>query len=292
MKKAKKIFLILLLLKCSNPLLADNNYSIEELLKIYINSNDTVKSLNYLSVSYGISNFLFGNRFKDDLSNNYVSKIEYGFYRDRFFDEFNILSFSSEFVYLENISSHFKPQIIEKGELTVDGWNFGFGLNNGYGYKISNSYNLLLEHISAINWNRIDFEVLSKDTNLLYLQKKYDEKYKFGYLFAAGISFYANDRIIIGTKYSQNIIFNNVNTKDFLNILLFDNLFQFWIELFDPVLRDKFKEYYPLLKFLYKNSISITFSNLRKTKESFPLGDHNSPLNINNFSINISCIFE
>ncbi len=87
MKKAKKIFLILSLLIYFNPLLADNNYSIEELLKIYINSNDTVKSLNYLSVSYGISNLLFGNRFKDDFSNNYVSKIEYGFYRDRFFDE-------------------------------------------------------------------------------------------------------------------------------------------------------------------------------------------------------------
>ncbi|MEJ5244240.1 MAG: hypothetical protein WHV28_00860 [Bacteroidota bacterium] len=287
--------MILSLLIYFNPLLADNNYSIEELLKIYINSNDTVKSLNYLSVSYGISNLLFGNRFKDDFSNNYVSKIEYGFYRDRFFDEFNILSFSSGFVYLENISSHFKPQKIEKvekGELTVDGWNFGFGLNNGYGYNISNSYNLLLEHISAINWNRIDFEVLSRDTNLLYLQKKYDEKYKFGYLYSAGISFQANNKIIIGTKYSQNIIFNDVNTKDFLKMLLFDNLFQFWIELFDPVLRDKFKEYYPLLKFLYKNSISITFSNLRKTKESFPFGDHNIPLNINNATIHISYIFE
>lgn len=292
MKKAKKIFLILSLLICFNPLLADNNYSIEDLLKIYIKSNDTVKSLNYLSVSYGISNLLFGNKFKDDFSNNYVSKIEYGFYRNRFFDKFNIISHSSEFAYIENISSHFRPPKIEKGELTVDGWDFGFGLNNGYGYKISNSYNLLLEHISAVNWNRIDFEVLSNDTNLLYLQKKYDEKYKFGYLFATGISFQANNKIIIGTKYSQNIIFNDANTKDFLKMLLFDNLLQFWIELFDPVLRDKFKEYYPLLKFLYKNSISITFSNLRKTKEIFPFGGHNIPLNINNVTINISYIFE
>lgn len=275
-----------------SPLIAKKNYSFDELINIYLNAKDTIRSYNFINCSYGISNLFFDNKLREKFSNSYISKIEYGFCRYRTFDDFKIISHSSEFAYLENVSSHFKPKMIGKGKLTVDGWNFGFGLNNGYGYVISNSFFLLLEHISAINWNRIDFEVLSNDTNLRLLQKKYDEKYKFGYLFSTGISFKANNQIILGTEYTHNIVFNNVTTKEFVKMLLFDNLFQFWIELLDPILREKYREYYPLVKFLYKNSISITLWQLRKTNESFPFGNHKIPLNINKLSINISYIFE
>ncbi len=292
MKMTYIILVLITLLTNFNPLFAEKNYSISELLSIYINANDTVKSFNFISVSYGISNIYFENKLQEKFSNSYICKIDYGFCRNKKFDEFRIISHSSEFAYLESISSHFKPKMIEKGELTVDGWNFGFGLNNGYGYVITASTSLLLEHISAINWNRIDFEVLSNDTNIRLLQKKYDEKFKFGYLFSTGISFKSNNQLIIGTNYSHNIVFNKVSTREFIKMLLFDNLFQFWIELLDPIIREKYREYYPIVKFLYKNSISMTLWQLRKSNESFPFGNHKIPLNINNFSIKVSYIFE
>jgi len=288
----KKVLILVIAFSSLFDSKANKIYSLSELTDIYFNIGDTSKSRNIVIISYGPVKFSFNDDFIEKLSTSYSTKLFYGFHRKRYFDNPNIVSHSSQFAYIENSSSHFKPKVITKGKLTLDGWGFGFGLKNGYGYVISKAGELLLNHEAAINWQRIDFEVLSANQRLQQLQNKFDEKFKFGYLHSGGFEWQFSQDFVIGVNYNSNIIFNNTDTKRFLQILLFDNLFQFWIEFFDTILREKFQNSYPITKWIYKNSISILFTKIRTQKEYFPFHSNKIPLNSNSFALSITYIFE
>lgn len=271
---------------------ANKSYSLSELLDIYFNINDTLKNKYYVKISYGPVNFSFNNDFKEKFSISYCSKLHYGFFRKKYYDNPKILSHSSEYISIENNSSHFKPKIFAKGNLTIDGWGISFGSRNGYGYILPSAGELLLNHEAALNWQRIDFEIMANNIELQAYQNKFDEKFKFGYFYSGGLDWQFSYNFSLGIAYNSNIIFNNTNTKNFLQILLFDNLFQFWIEFFDPILREKYQSYYPLVKWIYKNTLSYLFIKIRTQKEYFPFENSKIPLNSVGFTISVTYLFE
>lgn len=269
-----------------------NDYSFNDLLVEYLKLNDTTKTKNIIQFSYGPSNVYFSEGSDEKISLSYTSRLIYGFFRNRNYHDFDIVSQSSEFVYLNNTSSHFKPRFIKKGDLTIDGWGFGFGLNSGFGYYLFDNLILFLNHSVDVNWQRFDFEILSEKKTFQDLQKRFDEKFKFGYNYSSNLNFLMNERYKFGISYDQNLIFNRTNTKSIIKILLFDNFFQFWIEFLEPILVEKYKDNYPLIKWFYKNSISYFLWNVRSSREYFPFENDAIPLNSKSVMINFTFIFE
>lgn len=262
-----------------NLLGESDDFSFKDLFLNYFSEDKKLENLITLRASYGITKPFCDFDVEQDISKSYTARIDYGFSRIKQFEELpEIFAHSSEYAYVKNISSHLKPKSISKGDLTIDAWGFGFGIKNGYGYNLNNGGKFFLNHSGTINWTRTDFEVLSLIAKNADKQLRFDEKMKFGTEYAGGIEYRIYDFWNVALDYEHSITFDNMNYGEFFSAWALDNLFQRWIDFFDPILINEFREKYPLMKWVYKNSVSLLFYNIRSKNSTFPFGN-DKPLN-------------
>ncbi|MFP4529287.1 MAG: hypothetical protein ACLFQX_12125, partial [Candidatus Kapaibacterium sp.] len=160
-------------------------------------------NLVLLEFNYAIG----GPSFPDDaftaqMAPTYNPELRYGF--ARYYDKFDletIFRYNSEFTFIGNLSSHFKPGGRPDG-VTTDTWRFGFALADGYGYIRDGEATAILYHESSLIWSSTDVEIYpltsAADRDLL---AEYDETFRFGTMFGSGVKLRAWEGIWIDAGY-------------------------------------------------------------------------------------------
>ncbi len=285
----KFVCYILLFISFSPNLLlaSEKDLSIDDLLSKFFDDENKPVNQTLLRFGYGVvsidPNFIVPENF----AIAYNSQVDYGFFRTKEIEGYpSLLEHSAEFAFLGNISSHLKPYKTTTSDLTIDSWRFGFGLKNGMGYHLPNGMKLLLNHAGSIAWTRTDFEMLPRNFRNEAIQNIYDEKMKFGTIYSGGAEISLTDFMNLSLDYEHAIVFNDYTFGSLFGAWMTDNLLQRWVDFFDPVLIKEFDNYYPLVKWIYKNSVSLLLSEVRSKRGNFPFNS-SKPMNLQSANLKI-----
>ena len=253
--------------------------SFEEFIKRYFWKKKDISSYFSLSLDYGFGNHTFSNNILDkNLSLIYSVKLQYGFIQ--FFPiegEQSRNYQSTEFIFIENASSHLKPSFIAENGITSDNWRFGLGYGNGFGYNLTKSSKLMLFHSSSWDWSHIDFEVDEKSDNYKRLLNIYDLQYKFGISFESGISLLPTKNIIIKLSYCNSLVFRQFEFYKWTGSSIIELINHRTMDYLSFELIRDYPLLIPILNFLEKSLVSAIFYNFRMYKTFFPFNSY-SPL--------------
>ncbi len=289
--------IIILLFLCANPVGASGSRdstksAFEKFIEGLYKKPKYVKNENIMDLSYGLTQPNFPSAvFDEALAPAYASEFLYGFFRMN--DKVNIpgvIYHSSEYVMLSNISSHFKPGEQTPEGLTTDTWRFGFGLRNGYGYELGGNRAFMFYHDGAITWSSIDFELdARKDRNNKVIMR-YDEEMKFGTKFGSGLIYRFGSVLHLNIGYSHTLVFPESNTFKIFGAWMVDNIVQRWIDVFEDDLKERFGEFWPLLSFVYKSSMSLILYELRRNQMNWPFAS-DAPISFDSVKFGVSFVF-
>lgn len=254
----------------------------------YFTRHEKLTNRTSLSALYGPCSVNLLNY--DTFSPAFSTEVRYGFVR--FDNELGIDSLygmASEFAFLGDASSRFKLDQKKPTGLTIDSWYFGFTKKSGIGVKFKNT-EITPYHSASLVWNRCDFENISPDSTIGNLQRVFDENFKFGTAWSAGVESHLYGSIYLNLEYRKDLYFQSFSAGKYLGVLLFDNMFQALPEFFEPVLLKQYGAYYPYVKFIYKNGISYFLYQARKNAAFFPFKSDRS-FSMDRFNVGINFIF-
>ncbi|MBM2815832.1 MAG: hypothetical protein HW421_2594 [Ignavibacteria bacterium] len=229
---------------------------------------------------------------EEKLSPAYIGDIRYGFtriYKELDLVDENLIYLASEFAFLNNYSSHLKPASIPNIGITQDNWRFGFGMNNGFGYKLKNS-NFILYHSGAFVWSHIDFEGNAKLAGNQALLKMFDEKFRFGSIWEGGVKYQLTGPFYLKIGYEHSIVFPQFYWWKWFGSWTLENLSQRWLDFFETGFINHNPTTYPIYRFLIKNSLSLLLYELRREQMNWPF-ESEAPLNYDCFKMGITIIF-
>ena len=287
------IFFLILILSFfttySDELVIESESRWELFLKNFYSKPDYVKNQTLLSAFYGRSFTDINQKNITNFSDIHNLDFYYGFIRVnekiKYKDNFQ---HQGEYVFLGNTSTNFKTFQFDVKGIVTDSWRFGFGLNDGYGvYFLGNK--LFLNHSTAFTWIRIDVDYFSGDSLDINFIKRFDERFKFGSLYSAGITYQLYDFINLDFNYEHSYYFPNYEFLPWFGSWIFDNILQRGPELFQREIEAELDDYYPYFKLIYKNLISLITTELRRQNGYFPFSSE-STLNYDTFKIGIVLI--
>lgn len=286
------IFIILILsffTTYSDELVIESENRWELFLKNFYSKPDYVKNQTLLSAFYGRSFTDINQNNITNFSDIHNLDFYYGFIRVnekiKYKDNFQ---HQGEYVFLSNTSTNFKTFQFDVKGIVTDSWRFGFGLNDGYGvYFLGNK--LFLNHSTAFTWIRIDVDYFSGDSLDINFIKRFDERFKFGSLYSAGITYQLYDFINFDINYEHSYYFPNYDFLPWFGSWIFDNVLQRGPELFQREIEAELEDFYPYFKIIYKNLISIITTELRRHNGYFPFSSE-STLSYDTFKIGIVLI--
>jgi len=250
-----------------------------------------VKNRNLIEGNWGIGKpFFVPDKCDEKFANVYPLNFKYGFLRlnpympveDRFYQ-------ASEYVAVENLTSHFKPQDWEKDGNTVDIWRFTAGYMNGWGYT-SNNLHYGFNHASWMGVARADIELVSLDPENQKVLEAYDEKYTFSTGFEASSTIEVFADLYLKASYNRGILYPGFNFFEWVPGMLLELGIQRTIDGFGEQLLEKNPDIFPVGNFIIKNSISLLLYELRKYNMFWPFNSE-EPMNTYYFSIGITFVF-
>lgn len=280
-----------ILLRCEYVIAG--NYDLYDLTKIYFNIDSKDDNKSFFQASYGLSLPEFSDKiFSESISKSYESKIEYGFVRNKInYLKSKLNSKSSESIFLTNVSSHFKPGLTDFTGFTIDAWEFGFKVKNGFALDLSKKSKMILNHSSVMQWNRIDFESNSKNEKNDEMITKFDQNFKFGTGYSPSIEILLNENFSFEIAYQHDVLYPEFEGGKWFAAFVIDNLSQQWVEFCEPILIEEITDYYPSSKFIYKNLLSFVTHEFRREQMFWPLKSKSS-LNFDVFRFGITYTFD
>ncbi len=250
-----------------------------------------IENKNIFSLNTGVSFLSLAENFETDLSRSYIAGFRYGFIR--FNDEIDApgrVYAANEYVYLQSVSSHIKLKGWDLTGIPTDGWRFGFAFRNGYGYVLGKKQYLTLTHAGALNWSRIDVEwpsLIPADQAVL---EKFDEEFRFGTEYEAGVNYGIADFLQAELAYNHTIVMPGVENFKFAVSALLELAVQRTIDYaaYEYIWRNP--DEVPYANFLVKNIVSYLLYQLRRYDMHWPF-QSKEPLNYDSIRLHFTFIF-
>ncbi|PKL77401.1 MAG: hypothetical protein CVV25_14625 [Ignavibacteriae bacterium HGW-Ignavibacteriae-4] len=170
--------------------------------------------------------------------------------------------------------------------------SFGWLTSKGYGYTISDNFQIILTHGTGLSWNSLSFANSSGvvDSNQIDLIKVMEEGVHFGETFESGIKIRIIDNIGISATYSENLIMPRFLFWHWSLGKLIEGTSQGIASYFVDRVKTTSPTLVPILYFVVKNGISYGFHRIRENNMNWP-SNTAPPLFQRNFNIGVSFIF-
>ncbi len=265
--------------------------SFDAFLKKLYEKPNFVKNRTTLDVHYGASAVSYpAGVLRNDFASAYPAGLGYGFTR---FDDKqpidDIFYYASEFVFIRNNSSHFKPATFEKDGITTDSWHFGGGISNGYGYG-SEEHEFFFFHTGRFIWSRIDIELYPLNPFDSSALKQVDENYKFGSSWSGGIKYHLTGPVFLSAEYEHVLVNTDFHFGKWFGSWAIENLSQRWIDFFEEGMMKSYGKNWPWVNWVIKNSLSLALYELRRNNVNWPF-DSREALSFNTFRAGITFVF-
>ena len=255
----------------------DNEINWNKLFDILLYSQNKLVNHPMISISTGLSLPNLSDRVSSaSLPTNNFFNIEYGFVRyDNPYRLKSINDFSSEFAFMEYNTNEY-GLFNAKGNSGIQNiFSFGIGLRSGLGISLFNNNNQIYGlHSTAFTWSNFYYDNFPDDKHFQIFHKNW----KFGNKGIATVGYRFNTNINLDLEYEHINIYSGMEYGKWIGSWFFDLVLQRWIDILDPLFIEQMGETYPLIKFLYKNSIAIILSEARAIKQFYPFNSDYSLL--------------
>lgn len=171
-------------------------------------------------------------------------------------------------------------------------FSFGIASSDGYGYILSDNFQIILTHGGGLSWNSLDFTNPSGivDSNQIDMIKVMDEGIRFGETFEAGIKVRLVENIGITATYGENLIMPRLLFWHWTLGKLIEGTTHGLANYFVNRVKSTSPTLVPILYFIVKNGISYGFNRIRENNMNWPSSTA-APLFQKNFNIGVSFIF-
>jgi hypothetical protein len=205
-----------------------------------------------------------------------------------------IIKHNYKYLYLSNESNELSGKDAVGTEIESDMWRFGFGRSNGYGYKLSESAEIIPYYTYSLIWSRIDFKypnILTfapdPDVDVLNL---YDESFRFGTSSEGGVRFKMIDNIMLDAGYERSIVFQRHLFWKWAGSAVIEVAAQGLIDGFISKVFESSPAAGPVVNFFLKNALSYGLYELRQEKMNWPFNSE-APISYDQFKFGTTFVF-
>ena len=247
-----------------------------------------VKNQITFDFNYGLSIFGGAANASNKIANSYNSDLKYAF--TRIYPNENSITkyYASEFIGIENISSHFKPSSIKNIGMPADLWRINIGYRNGNVVELGKLQSIFY-HSGSLQWSRLD--IADYLVNNQSIVQSLDEKFKFGTSFDLGISTKIYAPFYLNIQYQSSLIFPNTEVMNYALSAVSELIIQRGFDYLDYKYGNIDPVLYPILNWLVKGTFSYLLYNARETNSFYPFGGGDA-LRINTFKIGINLLLK
>lgn len=246
----------------------------------YGNSKIGIKSFGKLS------NRGFANVGSAELKLSYSSLDEFEDY---------IVRYKNRFFFVSNNTTDLISKKSTSGDLGSDMWRFGFGVQDGYGYKFGSS--AVVPYTSnSFMWSRVEWnlsgrtalsELLPEEFNTLNL---FNNSFRFGSMTEGGIKLQLVPLFTLNAGYERSVIFPRYLVWKQLGSLMIEAVAITMADGFTGEVLDSSPAAGPIVNFLLKNGISYAIYQLRREKMNWPFNSA-EPLTYDTWKIGMTFTF-
>ncbi|GBD89899.1 hypothetical protein BMS3Abin04_00612 [bacterium BMS3Abin04] len=292
MKILKFTFIIVLLLAPQFNIFAQKDSSNESINIFNLDEN----SKPFIELNYGISTVRHKN-VSAEFKNPGLTGIKIGYTKINKQKGNDILEENESYIFASYLASDLNFNTESGIKVNPDGWNFGLGNRDGFGYKLNN-FAIIPYMQSSIYWSNLkvslpdvrtfngDFYTRQTRDELNY----YNGSFRFGTRSEAGIDLKFGQLISISGAYETAVIFPRH--------LFWKQAGSYFLESFSLVVADYFVEEVmnsspaagPIVNFFLKNGLSYAFYQLKRDKMNWPFASA-APLTYETFKIGLKFTF-
>lgn len=248
----------------------------------YGNSDIAMKSFGKLSSNRG-----FANAGSAELRLSYSSLNDYEDY---------IVKYKNRFFFVSNNSTDLVSKKNTPFNINSNLWRFGFGTQEGYGYKIGSSaivpYNSNSFVWSRVEWNMPTYagnlpELTAEDQNRLDL---FNNAFRFGTMAEGGVKVQLVPLFTLNAGYEKAVIFPRYLVWKQLGSMIVEAAAQGAVGMFSSEVLDSSPAAGPIVNFLLKSGVSYAIYQLRREKMNWPFNSA-EPLTYDTWKVGMTFTF-
>ncbi len=118
-----------------------------------------------------------------------------------------LLESSYDFVHLTNINRDFLKPDKKANETGYDAWSFGFGGNEGYGYKYGKVADLVLYHGSGLGWTNVNFTNSTATAADMKKLKRIDDTWRYSENFEVGANLRFGEMVGVSFAFQRTLVY-------------------------------------------------------------------------------------
>lgn len=243
----------------------------------------------FIEFYYG-SPKLEGRAFSSSFKETGIAEVRLG-YTSGNINKAGVYRLKQSFVSISSVSANLKSKSSTVTELQPELWHAGFGLLDGYGYKIG-QFSIGFYNANSVGWSHYqdnNMPVHLSDEDKL-LADHYNKTVRFGSAAEGGIKIKIASAVSLNTGYERSIIFPGYVFWEHITSMLLE---YGSIELLNSYIKsvNSSSTYAtPIVNFILKNALSYGLYSLRSEKMNWPF-EGASPLTVNTWKIGLSMNF-
>lgn len=241
-----------------------------------------------INLSYGLSKFSLKD-LSTKVSDNGFAELRLGYTKEKkTFKSDYIIKHRFHYLAVSNLS--YKLGLEGKAnQINSQMWRFGFGWENGYGYKFGDA-SVILYNTWGMNWSQLTVE--DSVVNLIDREQIdfYKDSFRFGTLAAGGIKIRPIPLLEIEAGVERSAIYPRVLFWKAAGSLIVEAIGHGLVDSFVKNVLSSTPAAAPVVSFLLKNGLSFAVYELRKDKMNWPF-DSASPLMVDTYRVGMTFMF-
>jgi hypothetical protein len=251
------------------------------------------KSSPTILFNYGLTKLSRKDFSSKDFVNPISFELKLGTTRQKnIYDKDDLIKETLNYFAISNHTSYLRGKGSNTFSINNDTWEFGFGNQKGYGYKISSSFSIIPYTENSFNWSRVNFayDTNSVDINDRKIIELYDESFRYGNSIAGGIKFQILNNFAFDLSYERQVIFQRLLFWKLAGSTLIEFASQGLLDNFIERIFKSSPYTAPIVSFVLKNALSYGIYELRREKMNWPFNSEPS-LFFDQFKVGVSFIF-
>ncbi|MFZ2325011.1 MAG: hypothetical protein WAV89_15110 [Ignavibacteriaceae bacterium] len=253
-----------------------------------------------ISLQYGLAK-VDRKDFQSQFVDPNLIELKLGYIRDKpAWKTENIIRESYNYFYISNESNKLSGKDAVGSEVESDMWRFGFGVSEGYGYKLSESAAIIPYNAFTLNWSRIDFNFPNIATIIPFeafvrvpdydVLKLYDESFRFGTSSEGGIRFKLINNVMLDAGYERSIVFQRHLFWKWAGSAIIEVASQGLLDGFIHKIFESSPAAGPIVNFVLKNALAFGIYELRQDKMNWPFKSE-APISYDQFKFGMTFVF-
>ncbi|HEX2869042.1 MAG TPA: hypothetical protein VHO03_18520 [Ignavibacteriales bacterium] len=207
-----------------------------------------------------------------------------------------LVKYKNHFFFVSNNSTDLVSKENAPFKINSNLWRFGFGTQEGYGYKIGSSAIVPYTSNSFV-WSRVEWNMPTYAGNLPALAAEdqtrldlFNNAFRFGTMAEGGIKVQLVPLFTLNAGYEKSVIFPRYLVWKQLGSFIVEGIAQGAVSMFAGEVMDSSPAAGPVVNFLLKSGVSYAIYQLRREKMNWPFNSA-EPLTYDTWKVGMTFTF-